>query len=104
MPPSPSTLTTARSACAASPAKVPLPRFFAAPGFQSVTLDAAMVGEVPPGLVGGGLLYYGDVSVERDGWSVRATGFYPVERGAAALTLDLSRFRVTSLTMRNETR
>lgn len=85
-------------------AKVPLPRFFAALGFKSVTLDAAAVGEVPPGLVGGGLLYYGDVSVERDGWSVRATGFYPVEHGTAATTLDLSRFRVASLTMRNETR
>ena len=38
---------------------------------------------------------YGDVSVARDGWSVRATGFYPVERGTAART---------SLTIRNEVR
>lgn len=85
-------------------AKVPLPRFFAALGFESVTLDPAQVREVPPGLVDGGLLYYDEVSVERDGWSVRAVGFYPVENGTAAQTLDLSRFRVTSLTIRHEVR
>ncbi len=83
-------------------AKVPLPRFFAALGVTSVTLDPAAVGEVPPGLKDGGMLYYDDVTVEADGWSVRATGFYPVEHGKAARTLELSRFGVRSLTIRNE--
>lgn len=86
----------------AGEARVPLPRFFAALGFHSVTLGAGPVDELPPGLRDGGMLYYDDVTVIRDGWTVRATGFYPVEAGKAALTLDLSRFRVSSLTIRNE--
>lgn len=83
-------------------ASVPLPRFFGALGFDRVTLAVPPVAELPAGLRDGGLLYYDDVTVERDGWSVRATGFYPVEDGRAALDLDLSRFRVSSLAIRHQ--
>jgi hypothetical protein len=44
------------------------------------------------------------VTLERGGWSVRATGFYPVEGGKAASTVDLSRFLVRSLTIRHQVR
>jgi hypothetical protein len=85
-------------------ARVPLPRFFAALGAKSVTLDPAALSELPAGLRQGGLLYYDEVTVEKDGWYAKATGFYPVENGKAAATLDLSRFLVGSLTIRHEVR
>jgi hypothetical protein len=85
-------------------ARVPLPRFFGALGSKSVTIDPAAIAEVPRGLREGGLLYYDSVTVERGGWYAKATGFYPVENGKAASTVDLSRFLVRSLTIRHEVR
>lgn len=85
-------------------ARVPLPRFFGALGSQSVTLDPASIAEVPRGLRDGGLQFYDNVEVQKDGWYAKATGFYPIENGKAASTLDLSRFLVRSLTIRHEVR
>jgi hypothetical protein len=85
-------------------ARVPLPRFFGELGFETATVDPSQVPEVAPGHKDGGFLYYNDVTVEREGWYVRATGFYPVERGKAASTVDLSRFLVRSLTIRHQVR
>lgn len=85
-------------------ARAPLPRFFAALGYHDVQLEPSTLPEVAPGHQDGGYLYYGDVSLVRDGWTVVVTGFYPVERGKAAATLDLSRFLVHSLTIRHEVR
>ncbi len=86
-------------------ARVPLPRFFGELGFEKAAVDPSQVPEVAPGHADGGLLYYHDVTLERDGWYVRATGFYPVEKGKkAASTVDLSRFLVRSLTIRHQVR
>jgi len=86
-------------------ARVPLPRFFGALGFKKAKVDPSQVPEIAPGHQDGGFLYYNDVTVERDGWYVRATGFYPVEKGGkAASTVDLSRFLVRSLTIRHQVR
>lgn len=85
-------------------ARVPLPKFFAALGATSATVDPASLAEVAPGLRDGGLLFYDNVTVEKDGWYAKATGFYRTEKGVAASTLDLSRFLVESLTIRHEVR
>lgn len=85
-------------------ARVPLPRFFGALGGQTVTLDPSALMPVGAGLREGGLQYYDDVTIERDGWYAKATGFYPIEDGKAATTIDLSRFLVRSLTIRHEVR
>lgn len=86
-------------------ARVPLPRFFRALGFEQAKVDPSQVPQVAPGHEDGGLLYYNDVTLERGGWYVRATGFYPVEPGGkAAVTVDLSRLLVRSLTIRHEAR
>lgn len=86
-------------------ARVPLPRFFGALGFEKATVEPSQVPEVAPGHQDGGFLYYNDVTLERDGWYVRATGFYPVQKGGkAASTVDLSRFLVRSLTIRHQVR
>jgi hypothetical protein len=85
-------------------ARVPLPRFFGELGFKKATVEPSQVPQVAAGHQDGGFLYYNDVTVERGGWYVRATGFYPVEGGKAASTVDLSRFLVRSLTIRHELR
>jgi hypothetical protein len=85
-------------------ARVALPGFFAALGATSVTLDPASIAEVARGLRAGGLQFYDNVEVEKDGWYAKATGFYPIADGKAASTLDLSRFLVRSLTIRHEVR
>ncbi|HWB79208.1 MAG TPA: hypothetical protein VG755_29810 [Nannocystaceae bacterium] len=85
-------------------ARVPLPKFFAALGATSATVDPASISEIAAGLRDGGLLYYDNVTVEKDGWYAKATGFYRTEKGVAASTLDLSRFLVESLTIRHEVR
>lgn len=86
-------------------ARVPLPRFFRALGFEEATVDPSQVPQVAPGHEDGGFLYYNDVTLERGDWYVRATGFYPVAKGGkAAATLDLSRFLVRSLTIRHQLR
>jgi hypothetical protein len=86
-------------------ARVPLPRFFRALGFEKATVDPSQVPEVAPGHQDGGFLYYNDVTLEGGGWYVRATGFYPVAKGGkAASTVDLSRFLVRSLTIRHQVR
>jgi hypothetical protein len=86
-------------------ARVPLPRFFRALGFEKAKVEASQVPEVAPGHQDGGFLYYDDVTIERGGWYVRATGFYPVDKGGkAASTVDLSRFLVRSLTIRHQVR
>jgi hypothetical protein len=85
--------------------RVPLPGFFRALGFEQAKIDPSQVPEVAPGHEDGGLLYYNDITLERGGWYVRATGFYPVEKGGpAAATVDLSRLLVRSLTIRHEAR
>jgi hypothetical protein len=86
-------------------ARVPLPRFFGALGGQTVTIDPSALMPVAAGYREGGLHFYDNVTIERDGWYAQATGFYPIEAGkAAATTLDLSRFLVRSLTIRHEVR
>jgi hypothetical protein len=86
-------------------ARAPLPRFFRELGFKQATVEPSQVPEVAPGHQDGGFLYYNDVTLERGGWYVRATGFYPVEKGGkAASTVDLSRFLVRSLTIRHQVR
>jgi hypothetical protein len=71
----------------------------------TVTLDPSVVRPVAAGHRDGGLQYYDGVTIEHDGWTVGATGFYPIEAGRdAPTTLDLSRFLVRSLTIRHEVR
>ena len=71
---------------------------------MTVTLDPSALMPVAAGLRDGGLHFYDNVTVERDRWYAKATGFYPIEDGKAATTIDLSRFLVQSLAIRHEVR
>lgn len=84
-------------------ARVPLPRFFEALGFESVAVDPSDIENPGPGHDDGGFIYYNDFKLSRDGWHVRGSGFYPIEAGGKPpTTVDLSRFLVRSLTIRHE--
>lgn len=82
-------------------ARVALPKFLGALGFRRYTVKPRHMPTVAPGNREGGLLYYNDVVLKKGGWRVSLTGFYPVKDGKAQSEIDLSKFLISSLTIRH---